>query len=208
MKSIKKPGDHFDNELYDLDTKEFVCANHIEDDFITRQIRKKGTKGKCDYCQKNRDVVELSEVLKLIINGIDYLFEDPANSRYLNKEGLHGFDGDTFDFYDLWYDDKLDLRITNSQLFEDIYNYLSNDTLYCAKDEFYSESEDLESLWGQFKETVKHKARFVFYFKEVFKGYQYEDPYEILIRIQKLILKFNLITDLPQDTILYRARQH
>ncbi|WP_298152219.1 HEPN-associated N-terminal domain-containing protein [Flavobacterium sp.] len=208
MKSNKKPGDHFDNELYDLDTTEFVCANHIEDDFISKQIRKKGIKGKCDYCQKNRVVVELSEVLKLIINGIDYLFEDPGNSRYLNKEGLHGFDGDTFDFYDLWYEDKLGLGITNDQLFEDVYGYLSNDTLYCAKDEFYSESEDLESLWGQFKETVKYKARFVFYFKEVFKGYQYEDPYEILKRIQKSILKFNLITDLPQDTILYRARQH
>lgn len=108
----------------------------------------------------------------------------------------------------MWHDDKLGLVITDNKLFDDIYKYLSNDSIYCLKDEFYSESEDLDSLWNQFKETVKYKARFVFYFKDIFKEFQYIDPFYILKRIQKSIDKFNLITELSANTKLYRARQH
>jgi hypothetical protein len=208
MKKYRKFGDDFDFQLYDLETSEYVCANHIDEDFIKNKIRKEGEIGKCTYCKKKRTVVPLSLLLETIIIGIDYLFEDPANSRYLNKEGLHGFDSDTFDFYDLWHDDKLGLVITDNKLFDDIYKYLSNDSIYCLKDEFYSESEDLDSLWNQFKETVKYKARFVFYFKDIFKEFQYIDPFYILKRIQKSIDKFNLITELSANTKLYRARQH
>lgn len=208
MKHHRKPGDDVDIELYDLDTDTFVCANHLEEKFLKKKIRKEGKIGKCSYCEKKRIIVPLSDLLETIITGINYLFEDPVNSRYLNKEGRHGYDGDTFDFQDIWDDDKLDLNITDNELAEDIYQHLNNDSIYCYKDEFYSESEDLENFWNHFKETVKFKARFVFYFKDVFKGFQYVDPYYILERIQKSISKFNLIIELPENTIFYRARQH
>lgn len=204
----RKPGDDFDVEIYNFNTTEFVCANHFQDSFINKKIKEVGSKGICSYCNKNRIVVELSELLKLIVIGIEYLFEDPNDSRYYNKDGIHGFDGNTFDFYDLWYEDYLDLRIENNKLIEDIYSYLSNDTLYCYKDEYTSESDYLDSIWTEFKETVKHNARFVFHFKGLFKGSDYSDPIDILNKVQNSILKFNLISELPANTILYRARQH
>lgn len=204
----KKPGDNFDDEIYDFNTTEFVCANHFQDSFINIKIKEVGSKGICSYCNKNRIVIELSELLKLIVIGIEYLFEDPNDSRYYNKDGIHGFDGNTFDFYDLWHQDYLDLRIENNKLIEDIYSYLSNDTLYCYKDEYTSESDYLDSIWTEFKETVKHNARFVFHFKGLFKGSNYSDPIDILNKVQNSILKFNLISELPVNTILYRARQH
>ena len=203
-----KPGDYFDDEKYDLNTTEYVCANHVEDKFIADKIRQAGQLGRCDYCNKSRLVVPLSNLLELIIVGLDYMFEDPNESRYLNKEGKHGFDGDTFDFYDLWHDDKLDLGITNYELSESIHTYLSNTDLYCYKDEFYSESDDLDDIWRRFKETVKYKARFVFYFEDVFKGSEFVDPFYILARVRKSIRKFNMITELPVNTVLYRTRQH
>jgi hypothetical protein len=208
MKTQTKPGDYVDFELYNLDTTEFVCANHLDDKFIQKKIRKEGKTSKCTYCNKTRIVVPISILLETIITGIDYLFEDPGDSRYLNKESRHGYDGDTFNFIDILYDDKLDLNITDDNLYEDIYKYLNNDSIYCDKTEFYSESDDLDNLWTHFKETVKYKARFVYYFKDVFKDFQYVDPYYILDRIQRSIQKFNLVTELSKNTKLYRTRQH
>lgn len=37
MKKHRKIGDNFDFELYDLDTKEFVCANHLEEKLIQKK---------------------------------------------------------------------------------------------------------------------------------------------------------------------------
>ena len=206
--NTRKPGDDFDVEQYNFNTSEFVCANHLQNNFINKKIKEVGDKGICSYCNKKRIVVELSEILKLIVIGIEYLFEDPNDSRYYNKDGEHGFDGNTFDFYDLWYEDYLDLRIVDDQLIENIYSYLSNDSLYCYIDEYTSESDYLDSIWTEFKDTVKHKARFVFHFKDLFKGSDYSDPIDILNKVQNSILKYNLISELPTNTILYRARQH
>ena len=203
-----KPGNDVGDELYNLETTEYICSQHIKDDFIKKYIKNNGTKGKCDYCDKRINVVELSVVLELLITGIDYLFEDPNESRYLNKEGLHGLDGNTFDFYDLWYEDYLDLRINDTTLFEDIYNYLSNDRLYCYLDEYGSETDFLNDSWSHFKRIVKHKARFVFHFNDIFSNYNLVDPISILDKVQNSIIKFHLITELKKNTALYRCRQH
>lgn len=203
-----KYGDDVDYSLYNIRTTELVCANHIEDDFIKKQIRNHGSYDKCDYCSKRRKVVELSFVLELIIIGIDYLFEDPANSRFLNKDSEYGFDGNNFHFFDIWINDDLDLRIDDPKLSDDILKYLGNDSLYCRQDEFGSENDFFHGLWSHFKEVVKHRARFVFYYKDVFMNYNYSDPLSLLKSVQYSILKFDLITELNQNTILYRCRQH
>lgn len=52
MKKYRKFGDDFDFQLYDLETSEYVCANHIDEDFIKNKIRKEGEIGKCTYCKK------------------------------------------------------------------------------------------------------------------------------------------------------------
>ncbi|WP_034889497.1 HEPN-associated N-terminal domain-containing protein [Gillisia sp. Hel_I_29] len=203
-----KTGNDVGDELYNLETKEYVCSQHIKNAFIEKYIKDKGTKGICDYCDKKINIVELNVVLELLITGIDYLFENPNESRYLNKDGLHGLDGNTFDFYDLWYEDYLDLRINDTTLFEDIYNYLSNENLYCYKDEYGSETDFLNDSWSHFKKIVKHKARFVFHYKDVFSNYNLVDPISLLDKVQNSIIKFNLITELKKNTALYRCRHH
>lgn len=78
----RKYGDEVDEEKYDLNTSKNICSNHIGDEYIKNEILEKGIKGKCDYCNKTRSkVVKLSEVLKLIIVGIEYLTEDPKVSK-------------------------------------------------------------------------------------------------------------------------------
>lgn len=201
-----KPGDDVDCNLYNFNTSEKICKKHIDNEFIEEYIYKNSVYDVCSYCNKKLKVVDLSDILKLIVVGIDYLYEDPVNSRYINHDGEHGFDGDTFDFYDLW--ERLDLDIDDSNLSQDIFNYLENTSLYCNKNEFYSQEEDLNNLWNHFKEIVKHKARYVFYFKKTFSNYLLSDPIDILNEVQKTILELNLIKVLPLNTKLYRCRQH
>ena len=204
--SIGNSNCYDEEELYNLNTKEFVCSNHINENFIKAHIKKNGSRGRCNYCKKIINVVELSKVLELIIVGINYLFEDPINSRYYNKEGEHGFDGDTFEFDEMW--SRLGLNIDNDKLHEDIYNHLYNISVYCEKDEFGSEEDFLNDVWYNFKNVVKHKARFVFYFKKTFANYSFVDPVFILEHVQKSIIKLKLIVDLKENTKLYRCRQH
>lgn len=200
--------DDFDNEVYNLNAKELVCSHHIKDKFISNFIFKNGVKSKCQYCNKSRMVVELSEVLKLIVIGINCLFEDANESRYYNKDGEHGFDGETMDFYDLYYNDKLGLEITNVKLFEDIYKYLKNEIIYCSGDEYGGESDYLKGLWNYFKEIVKHKARFVFHHEQTFSNHFYDNPAGILNKVQNSINDLNLFRKVSKKEKLYRCVQH
>lgn len=193
---------------YNLNTSEHICSSHISESFIIKTITKTGNRGKCTYCGRTKKVVPLSDILSIIIDGIDYLYEDPGNSRYYNREGLHGYDGDTFDGYDIWRENYLGLEFDDEQVYEDIARYLENDQIYCSKNEYTSYLELLESQWNEFKQIVKHKARFVFYFQGVFNDSFTGDPLEILDQVQHSILKYNLFTEIPINTKLYRTRQH
>lgn len=196
-------------QLHNFNTSELICGHHLEDKFIKQQILKQGVKGTCSYCNStNRKVVELSVALKLIVIGLNHLYEDANEFRNFNKEGKHGFDGDTMEFYDIWYDDALDLRIDDFKLFEDIYQYLNPDLVYCRKDEYTDEADYLNSLWYLFKETVKHKARFVFHFQDQFKQWMLEDPVNILDRVQYTIIEYELFRTVDINQKLYRCRQH
>lgn len=199
---------YIEENLYNLETEEFVCSNHISDKYITNEILTNGISGVCKYCDEEvEQVVELSLVLQLIINGIDLLFEDPVESRNLNSETEYGYDGPIYTFYDLWWEDLLELEIEDSILTSDIEKYLENTSLYCYKDEYVSEPEYMILSWEHFKEIVKHRARYVFHFENQFNGYNYA-PLEILDKIQKLIISLNLIETIPERLQVYRCRQH
>lgn len=207
----RKYGDEVDEEKYDLNTSKNICSNHIGDEYIKNEILEKGIKGKCDYCNKTRSkVVKLSEVLKLIIVGIEYLTEDPNESRYLNKEAEYGFDGNVFTFYEgLLENIETRLVIKTNELFDDICSHLDNPSLlYCYKDEFGSEGDFLKDDWEYFKFIVKHKARFVFHDNSFSGDHYYQNSLYILQKIQELIRENGMIVEIPENTALYRCRQH
>jgi len=205
-KRYLKPGDVEEGYYFDIGT--FVCQNHFNDDFLNEKIRKEGEKGICSYCNKRLIVIELEAVLTLIAVGLDYVYEDPANGRYLNKDSEYGFDGNVQPFEVIWWDDPFDLRIEDKKLLQDVNNQLSTDQLYCERDEFGSHEEYLHDLWNHFKEVLKHKVRFAFHFSETFRQWNLSDPIDILHQVETTILKHNMISALPAKTILYRARQH
>ncbi|MBK7587931.1 MAG: RES domain-containing protein [Bacteroidetes bacterium] len=75
-------------------------------------------------------------------------------------------------------------------------------------DEFGDETDFYTDEWNYFKEVVKHKARFVFYFDDVFKGYFHSNPILILNNIQSEIIKLNLFKTITPSTAIYRCTQH
>lgn len=192
--------------LCNFDTKELVCSHHIQEDFIKKFILTNGKKGKCNYCEGNRKVIALSEVLKLIVVGINYYYEDPNESRYINHDAEYGLDGNIMPFEQMFYD--LELEIDSTMLNSDIVRYLGNETLYCLKDEYTSESEYYHETWNNFKEIVKNIARYVFYFKNQFSGFNTGNPIDVLDKVQHSILHFNLFREIPTTEKLYRCRQH
>lgn len=203
----RKFGDDVDYSLYNLEAKEQVCDSHINDDFLKNFIKSNGSIEKCSYCGKRKRTVELSEVLNLIVIGINYLFEDPIEFKYFDNEAETGFDGDNFYFEELFYD-RLDLEIIDGKLSNDIFEHLNNTSLYYLKDEYGSHSEYLADLWQHFKETVKHRARFVFYYEDIFKDYHLSDPINILKDVQKAIQDFELFRQISPSEKIYRCRQH
>ena len=206
----RKYGDEVGEEKYDLNTSKNICSNHIGDEYIKNEILQKGVKGKCDYCGKTRSkVVKLSEVLELIIVGIEYLTENPVESRYLDKEAEYGFDGNVFTFEDLLKDIEERLDIKANELLNDIDRHLNNPyLLYCYKDEFGSEEDFLKDNWEHVKFIVKHKARFVFHDNSFSGDYYFPNPLYILEKIQELIKENGMIVEIPKNTTLYRCRQH
>jgi hypothetical protein len=205
-KRFLNPGDPEEGYYFDIGT--FVCQNHFYDDYVNDHIRENGKKNQCSYCGKKRIVIELESVLEILANGLDYIYEDPANSRFLEKESEYGYGGNVMPFSEVWWDDPFDLRIEDDQLLEDIYSQLETDQLYCKRDEFGSHEDFLHDLWNHFKLVLKHKARFAFHFPNSFKQWNLSDPADILHQVQYAILKNDMIIELPENSKLYRTRQH
>ncbi|WP_299667203.1 HEPN-associated N-terminal domain-containing protein [uncultured Polaribacter sp.] len=200
------PGDVEEGYYFDIGT--YVCKNHFNDDFLNNYIGNNGIRGICSYCDKRLVVIELEAVLTLIAVGLSYIYEDPLDSRYYNKDTKYGFDGNIQPFEELWWDDPFDLRIEDGKLLEDVSNQLYTDQLYCEKNEFGSHQDYLDELWSHFKEVLKHKARFAFHFSNTFRKWNLSDPSDILHQVAATILHHNMISTLKENTILYRARQH
>lgn len=206
MGQFKK--EYFDNFYKTTIIEKKIFAYHVEDDFINLFIKKKGKIDNCDYCNRRKKVIPFEDFFSLLDVGLNYLFEDVNDSRYIDHDGEHGLDGNTFLAYDIVFDDKLNLRIEDDTLCKDIYESIDKDVTYCERGEFGDLKDYYNGEWNYFKEILKHKARFVFYFKETFKDYFHTNPIMILNNIQGEIINQNLFKELTTSDKIYRCTQH
>lgn len=185
----------------------FICSGHIEDAFIKKHIVQNGKRGKCNYCNKNRNVISFEEFCDLLEVGIDYLFESADESLFYDDEEEHGFAGQTFTALDIIRDDMLHISF-DELICSDLEKAIVEDKVYHYVDEFYSDLDQLNGDWLHFKDIVKHKARFVFYFNQVFNDYFSSNPISILNNIQSEISNHNLIQVIDENKKIYRCTQH
>ncbi|OSZ79038.1 hypothetical protein CAP35_12545 [Chitinophagaceae bacterium IBVUCB1] len=185
-----------------------VCSSHINDYAIKRFISRKGVKGECSYCGKERNVVELEELMFFVMEGISQFYQDAANFMgYNTREG--GYLGETYDGQELLYD-VIGLEVDNDELFQDMADSI-DDSAWASPDDYYGSVSDLlSSHWRYFKEVIKYKLRYFFTQVSTYRTLDHDNrnAFEILDDIGTAVKKIKVQTTLPADTCLFRCRQH
>ena len=184
-----------------------ICWNCIEESYVQGFIRNKGSFGKCSYCGKSRNVVPLEVVKEIILDGFEFLYDDPANGLGYEEGDYVQGNGGIFHTYDLLHDT---IGFNSQQAFDDILSLLPIQ-LWCKK-EFYDldRAEEMLYTWESFAKQIKYKTRY-FFIKEKSGSVNfssYKRPYLILEEFTKTIIKLNLIDTLKKGSTIYRARKN
>jgi len=180
-----------------------ICASCIQDDYLGYHIKENGNKDVCGFCGKKRIVMYIDDMVRLIQDGIEFIYDDPTN-------GLGWMDGEWVgmvkDTYDILVEET---DIGTSPAFNSILDSLPTNQ-WCKK-EFYGpdDSEEMYFTWEFFIRQVKYKTRFFFIQDKTKIGEysRFKKPYEILKELIRVFENLNLFTDLDKRTTIYRVRK-
>lgn len=179
----------------------FICKHHIEEEAIKSFISANAQESFCNYCNKHRPVIALDMLKDFILDGIYYFYSNIKDE--VTSEATK-----TFNSYDLLFD-ELKLNIGNNDLRKDLVNCIPEYNWTYRKPIDNLENVELYYTWEEFKQIVKHKIRFSFFYIDKVK---YEnisvDVSHLLKSIIRLMKRHKLIRKIPTDTTLYRCRQH
>jgi len=190
-----------------MNKQKSICGNCIEEEFLKKDIESYGSIAKCSYCGAERKTSDLDSVVENILDGIEFIYDDPANGLgFVDGEYVKG-NGDIFDTFDLLMDE---FGLGGSNAFQDILDSLPLQ-LWCKKD-FYGldSAEEMIYTWDYFVSQVKYKTRY-FFIKErinIREHVSFNKPYDILDCFASSMIKFGLIDTLDKDNIIYRARRN
>ena len=185
-----------------------LCIRHINDTAIKAYIRNNYESGFCDYCCKKVKVVSLDDLMIYIMNGVNKFYEDAANfMSYSSREG--GYLGRIYTSQEI-IEDHIGLITEPHELTTDIIDCIE-DIAWASQSLHYGDTERDFFLysWGDFKNTIKHKSRFLL-LKSESLGHSWRDPIDplmILKEIGRLVVDYRLIKTLKASKVLYRCRQ-
>lgn len=185
--------------------KEHICSNCIQQEYFRDYIRQNGKISRCSYCYSRKKTIDFDSLIEDILEGIEFIYDDPANGLgYVEGEYVKG-NGDIVDTYDLLMDE---LEFGGSPAFQDIIDSLPMQ-LWCKKD-FYGldSAEERIYTWEQFVNQVKYKTRYFFIQdkSDINKHLPFNKPYEILYEFATAISRFGMIEELKSGDFIYRAR--
>lgn len=185
-----------------------LCADHIDDEAIRLFINRTGEVEECDYCGRRKKVIMLEILMDYITDAIMHFYTDPANfMSYNSREG--GYLGNVYDASELL-NEHFELEINDTALFNDIHDSFDLNRAWANEYEYHNDEGDYQyESWVAFQDIVKHKSRFLFSSKRIFK---FDDGVfsinEFLKLMGRQIRQMNMLTTLPKNTKLYRCRQH
>jgi hypothetical protein len=186
-----------------------------------------GNQGLKDFCSAHAEVLEcdfcgaadeepiaapIEEVIGHIESCIYRYFDDSANAGlpYETREG--GWQGKTYDTYDVLEDLGLDLPQDDGDLFDGIANGIEN-TLWSDADPYaLSPAEQLSLSWKQFCEVIKHKRRYFFLREEKTSEDEYYPHDELFSPAKTLEMIFAFAEEteafitIPAGSKFFRAR--
>lgn len=187
----------------------WVCAKCFEDEPIQKFIEEQAIRKRCSYCGRfcrNALAAPMDEVLGFIAEGINYEYEDAANSvHWESAEG--GYTLATMDSWDLL--EHVALEVENDQLRQDLQNAFFG-CPWIHKDPYGDLLCDaLRYSWESFSELVKHRTRFVFFrLSTPDLGPGESEPYEFLDSLRSTVVEANLVRTISVRQKWFRAHRH
>lgn len=187
-----------------------LCSDHFNELSIKKFIKKGASSGYCDYCEKNKQVIPLNELMEFFISVINsHGYTDPANfMSYNSQEG--GYLGDVYESREVL-EEHFNLNIEDNNLFQDVFDSFDPFTAWADYAQYHDELHHwMIYSWDYFKGIVTNRSRYFFgQVKDLKNSEEYLiNSNQILDEIGKAIKKFKLIKKLPINTEFYRCRQH
>lgn len=218
-----------ENRGYYEPANHLVCSSHFEDHFIRTFITENSREGQCYYCgSKNEKVIDLPHLMGFINEKINKYYGDvedqclPSASSWIDKDDDENFPyhnscgllmpnrRDDYDIDELF--EKIDFKIDNENLYNDIRNCFDETKRYCLIDAFYdTKEEELSYKWKQFCEVVKTSRRYTFFEMPEFTAEQHSDNGldDILSELGNAVINANLISTInPPNATICRCRVH
>lgn len=183
-----------------------VCENCVGDYALKQFITDNGNEGTCDYCNNEGVCIDVESLIGKIMDGIRFEYEEAVACMGVEKREFIG--ADTWDTYDLLYDELGPDMELNDDLMDDIVQTVS-DTTWCERDPYQlRESKERSSMWNSFSQMVKTRTRYVFFRMPEQDKYEEEAAFLILDHISDEIEKLGLIKSLASENKFYRGRMH
>ena len=191
-----------------------VCSKCFGDHFIQAFILSSAQSYVCDFCgRKTRSratAAPLDEVFEFILLAIGREYERAVDALGWNgAEG--GFQGKNWDSHELLEDViGIELPRDDGRLLDILVKCLG-DEQWCERDPYaLRPDERLIGSWTDFCEFIKHKRRYFFMrqsARNLLAAPEYLSPSELLGFIGDAVQEHSLICELPEGSLIYRARQ-
>jgi hypothetical protein len=186
-----------------------VCSDCFDDDDLKRWIHQHSVCGICDACGKAEvRVSELSDLCSYIESCLSRYWGFAVEQLpFETAEG--GYQGTTWTTEEILFEEAelslpndSDDRLRNALIFRLI------DETWCDWDWLtLDEDQALKSSWDRFCRTVKHSRRFFFYLDKGDEDDRDSFTPSTLLRSIALLCENNgLVSSLPKNTVLWRAR--
>src|SRR5690606_33321399 len=185
-----------------------VCSTHILDYAIRSYVKKKGKKSRCDYCKKIRNVVSVIDLMKFLMETVIYFYKDPTvSASKVSGEGNNYVVGQ-YNSWEILHENFM-LKSNSSELFEDMKNLIDFNQVW-EEDilMFRNGSELRKTSWYQFCYLVKHHVRYLFQDLKTVHGINAGKTLRILKDVEKMIVKYRLLREIPAGAPVFRCRQH
>lgn len=188
----------------------FVCGKCFSDEELEGFVEGIAVSKQCDFCRRKsrkKIAARFEEVSEHIADCIRHYYDDPGNAGMSYESAEGGYQGTTYDTYEIFEQMELDFpRDGGDQLRDELAWAMPHD-LWSENNPYrLSPDAQLQYSWNSFCELIKHKQRY--FFSQVTR----EEHDEIFSPSQILKLIFSYAKDagafvtLKKNTSLYRAR--
>ncbi len=187
----------------------WICKDCLTDQDLQAIVQDNLENNVCDFCKATSEryiSADAEKIIDQIVVGLRRLYIDPGELL---------FSSDDYGWSQVLNSDELLMEFDFPSSSEGFAEYFVEETRelqwFKETNYYHSDSDALALSWQEFSDYVKHVSRYDFLLKNVdfnFWEPQVVDPQTLFKRIKTILLQNNRISELPVDTVLYRARSH